>query len=76
MTTTLPDSVSDGTHVRVTSGTDCRSGRAAVLYTVDGGGHTWPGGWQYLPAAIIGHTSGQFDASQTIWNFFAGRKLP
>jgi polyhydroxybutyrate depolymerase len=38
---------------------------------VDGGGHTWPGGPQYLPRAMIGPTSGQFDASTTIWDFFA-----
>jgi polyhydroxybutyrate depolymerase len=42
-----------------------------VLYTVTGGGHTWPGGEQYLPSALIGATSRQFDASQVIWRFFA-----
>ena len=27
------------------------------LYRIEGGGHTWPGGGQYLPARIIGRTA-------------------
>ncbi|MCW2627510.1 hypothetical protein [Mycobacterium sp.] len=38
---------------------------------VDNGGHTWPGGTQYLPTAIISPTSHAFDASETSWQFFA-----
>lgn len=72
-TTTVPDKVDDGTHVRMTSGVGCQVGSRVVLYTVVGGGHTWPGGWPYLPAVIIGRVSGQFDASQVIWDFFAGQ---
>jgi polyhydroxybutyrate depolymerase len=37
---------------------------------VDGGGHTWPGGAQYLPVAWIGHTNRDIDATETIWRFF------
>jgi len=39
--------------------------------TVFGGGHTWPGGRQYLPEAVIGKTSRDFDANDVIWSFFA-----
>lgn len=39
-----------------------------VLYTVEGGGHTWPGGPQYLPASMIGKASQQMNASEMIWN--------
>lgn len=74
VTITLPDTAHDGTGVRVSRGTACASGTQVVLYTVTGGGHTWPGGEQYLPPAIIGPTSRHFDASETIWRFFA--KLP
>jgi polyhydroxybutyrate depolymerase len=39
-----------------------------VLYTVEGGGHTWPGGPQYLPVSMIGKASQQMNASEMIWN--------
>jgi polyhydroxybutyrate depolymerase len=35
-----------------------------------GGGHTWPGGPQYLPEAIIGKTSREFNVSELIRQFF------
>jgi polyhydroxybutyrate depolymerase len=41
-----------------------------VLYKVVGGGHTWPGGAQYLPEAIVGKTSRDINATETIWEFF------
>ena len=50
----------------------CKAAAAVKLYSVQGGGHTWPGGPQYLPEATIGKTSRDFDASRTIWTFFAG----
>ncbi|MBW1972604.1 MAG: phospholipase, partial [Deltaproteobacteria bacterium] len=40
------------------------------LYGIEGGGHTWPGGYQYLPERIIGKSSKDIDASKVIWNFF------
>ena len=69
ITTPLPiANSSDRTRVRQT----VYSGGAApvVLYTVEGGGHTWPGGWQYMPAFFIGKASRQLDACQVIWEFF------
>ncbi|MBA3744963.1 MAG: esterase [Sporichthya sp.] len=68
----LPDTAQDGTTTRVLVANKCKAGAAVKLYTVDGGGHTWPGGLQYLPEATIGRTSRDFDASRTIWTFFAG----
>jgi len=49
------------------------SGPAAevVLYTVQGGGHTWPGGQQYAPESLIGKTCRAFSASDHIWEFFS-----
>ena len=44
--------------------------KKVILYTIDGGGHTWPGGLQYLPERIIGKTSKDLDANQLIWDFF------
>jgi polyhydroxybutyrate depolymerase len=47
----------------------CR-GAEVVLYTVDRGGHTWPGGPQYLPQATVGRVNRDIDASAVIWDFF------
>jgi len=40
------------------------------------GGHTRPGGRQYLPVNIIGKASRDFDASETIRAFFARHPRP
>jgi polyhydroxybutyrate depolymerase len=46
-------------------------GRVPVtLLEVQGGGHTWPGGSQYLPNALVGPVSRDFDASEAIVAFF------
>ena len=45
------------------------------FYLIYGGGHTWPGGRQYLPEFIIGRTSEEFNASEEIWKWFEGKKL-
>lgn len=51
--------------------TACRGGVEVADYVVVNGGHTWPGGKQYLPEAIIGKTARDVDASELIWQFFA-----
>jgi polyhydroxybutyrate depolymerase len=48
-TRTLPDRVQDDTHVSQTLYTNCQGGAQVGLYSVAGGGHTWPSGLQYLP---------------------------
>ncbi|QIS12111.1 extracellular catalytic domain type 1 short-chain-length polyhydroxyalkanoate depolymerase [Nocardia arthritidis] len=69
-TANLPSRTDDGTSV-TTYTAACAGGTSVVLYSVTGGGHSWPGGQQYLPAALIGPVSHQFDATETIWRFFA-----
>jgi polyhydroxybutyrate depolymerase len=49
----------------------CAAGSEVTLFTVEGGGHTWPGGKKYLPERFIGKTSQDLDASQEIWTFFS-----
>lgn len=39
------------------------------LYTINGGGHTWPGGMQYLSVSMAGKTFSGFDAAEEIVNF-------
>jgi polyhydroxybutyrate depolymerase len=45
------------------------------FWCVAGGGHTWPGGPQYLPPAIIGSTTTTFDATAQLWRFFSAHAL-
>jgi len=47
-----------------------------VFYKIDGGGHTWPGGDQYLPEKTIGKTCRDFDATTVIWEFFESHARP
>jgi polyhydroxybutyrate depolymerase len=60
----------DGTVVRRFDSTACAASTEVVFYRIDDGGHTWPGGRQYLPRAIIGPTTRAFDASEVIAQFF------
>ena len=49
--------------------------RAPVeLYTIEKGGHTWPGGGE-IPEWFAGRTSNGIDASEVMWRFFRERGL-
>lgn len=75
--TTLPDSVpGDGTRVLVNAYPGGRRGTEVRLYRIEGGGHTWPGGRQYLPELLVGKTCREFNAVETIWRFFAAHPKP
>lgn len=47
----------------------------ALLYTIIGGGHTWPGAAIDLPADLVGLTTHDLDANALIWAFFAAHPL-
>lgn len=59
----------DGSRVIDIAYARCAFARVRLL-RIEGGGHTWPGGAQYLPAAWIGSTNRDIDASEAIWRFF------
>ncbi|NDJ52738.1 MAG: prolyl oligopeptidase family serine peptidase [Chloroflexi bacterium] len=67
--TQLPDLADDDTSIELATHSDCRDGVEVRLYEIRGGGHTWPGGAQYLPEAVIGRTSQDLEASPTLWDF-------
>jgi polyhydroxybutyrate depolymerase len=68
----LPDSdPEDGTRVNRETYQGCASGTSVELFTVGGGGHTWPSGWQYFPEWMVGVTSRDVDANTIIWSFFS-----
>jgi polyhydroxybutyrate depolymerase len=56
--------------------TTCLSNAPVVLYTIEGGGHTWPGGDStYLPEWFVGTTTQSIDASSVMWSFFREHAL-
>lgn len=46
---------------------NCQADADVVLYTIEGGGHTWPGGW---PIPVVGRTSRNIDATEEMWAFY------
>lgn len=58
----------DGTRITLRRWDACRA--PVRLYTVRGGGHTWPGGWQYARERSVGRQSRDLDATAEALRFF------
>ncbi|MRR30447.1 hypothetical protein EG834_09040 [bacterium] len=61
--------------ISITEYTLCTQNADVALYTIHGGGHTWPGD---TPAATPtwGYTTQQIDATALMWQFFEQHPLP
>jgi polyhydroxybutyrate depolymerase len=69
----LPDrDPNDGISVVRREYANGREGSAVILYTVRGGGHTWPGGSERPER--FGRRSDDFNASEVIWRFFQSHR--
>jgi len=67
----IPDFVpTDGTRIERHKATGCAGDTKVELFAIEGAGHTWPSGWQYLPEQMIGPTSRDIDAAVAAWRFF------
>jgi len=67
----LPDlDPRDGTRIQLDTYSGCEEGVSVVLYTVEGGGHTLPGGTQYVLEFVIGRVSRDLHTGEAIWEFF------
>ena len=60
----------DQTTVVIKTYVNCAKQSRVKLLEINGGGHTWPGGKQYLPKGIVGRLSREINASETIVDFF------
>lgn len=67
------EKVEDGTSIELRAWAACDGDVQVQLYTVDGGGHTWPGAKK---SALFGTTSREIDANEVLWAFFSGFSLP
>lgn len=47
-----------------------KGGASIEWITIDGLGHTWPGGKSFLPASIVGSMTDKMIAVDIIWDFF------
>jgi len=66
--TKLPNvSTSDGTTVQLSSWLGCATGNAVQLYTINNGGHTWPG--SPYNASKQGVTSYDINGTLAVWEF-------
>jgi polyhydroxybutyrate depolymerase len=74
--TKLPAHEKGGTETKVETYDGCQQGAQVVLYSVKGGGNTWPGGEQYEVEKQIGKTTQDLNANETIWSFLVTKKLP
>ena len=52
----------------------CARNADVELYTIEGGGHTWPGGGA-SPAWFVGKETRSIDASRIMWRFFVEHRL-
>jgi polyhydroxybutyrate depolymerase len=62
-------------HVRRLAYTNCAENAEVVLYTVDGGGHTWPGG-NDLPEWLLGPATQEVNATRLMWEFYVQHPRP
>src|SRR5262252_571677 len=60
----------DGTRTRADVFGPCAAGTAVAFYTIEGGGHDWPGGEAVTRLFKHGSTPRDFDAAAVIWDFF------
>ncbi|TFH36652.1 MAG: hypothetical protein E4G99_04445 [Anaerolineales bacterium] len=52
---------------------DCLEAASVLFYSIQGGGHTWPGGGK-IP--FVGKTTEDIRASESMWAFFQQHPLP
>ncbi len=56
--------------------TGCAADVQVLFYTILGGGHTWPGTGEPIPAFIAGVTNTDIEASALMWDFFTQYSRP
>lgn len=72
----LPNTViKDSSTVTLFTYTNCACSSDVFLYTINGGGHTWPGVEIPSYEIIAGQTNEDIQASVELWNFFDAHSL-
>jgi polyhydroxybutyrate depolymerase len=71
----LPPLAQNSKETKTLTYSGCQNDAQVVLYSVKGGGNTWPGGEQYTSEKEIGKTSAALSANESIWNFVSTKKI-
>lgn len=71
----MPEPLPDSGEVSGIEYVNCDADAQVIFYTVNGGGHSWPGG-EPLPERLVGRTTEDIDASEVMWEFFVKHSLP
>jgi len=64
----------DGSSVEVTSYGNCLNSSEVILYTITGGGHSFPGGNIPDRPLLLGRKNNDIIAAEVIWDFFKEHK--
>jgi polyhydroxybutyrate depolymerase len=71
----IPPLQKGGKETKTYTYSGCQDNAQVILYSVKGGGSTWPGGEQYMSEKEVGKTSDAINANLTIWTFLSTKKL-
>ena len=66
----------DGCRVKKFTYAKGKDDTEVVLLRIEGGGHTWPNGLQYLPEKVIGKVCRDINGTEVIWEFFKAHPKP
>ena len=70
----LPDTAHDGIAVTRSTYGPGRQQAEVVVYTIEGGGHTWPG--RQPAVKFLGRSTQSISANDLIWEFFQRHPMP
>lgn len=70
----MPDTAADGAQSSRQTFPQCAADVEHIA--IEGAGHTWPGGKQYLSKETIGSVTADFSATTEIWDFFDAHPMP
>jgi poly(3-hydroxybutyrate) depolymerase len=71
----LPSSEKGGKETKTLTYSACKDNVQVVLYSVKGGGNTWPGGEQFTTEKEVGKTSSAINANEAVWSFLVTKKI-
>ena len=63
-----------GKEIKTFTFSGCQANAQVILYSIKGGGDTWPGGEQYMSEKEVGKTS-DLNANEIIWSFLSTQKI-
>jgi polyhydroxybutyrate depolymerase len=70
----VPATLQVSDHIVGTRYAGCADDAEVVFYSIEGGGHTWPGSAPLLPF-LLGSTTQEINASAAFWAFFEAHPL-